>query len=57
MSAEEAALRYRQGFHFVNCGADIVAVTAWMSGEMTKLQSLLGDGKPVERTNAELKVH
>ena len=57
LSAEEAALRYRQGFHFVNCGADIVAVTAWMSGEMTKLQSLLCDGKPVERTNAELKVH
>jgi 4-hydroxy-2-oxoheptanedioate aldolase len=50
LSAEEAALRYRQGFHFVNCGADIVAVTAWMSNEMSKLRSLLGDTKLAEST-------
>lgn len=45
LSAEEAALRYKQGFHFVNCGADIVAVTTWMSNEMTKLRSLLSDSR------------
>ncbi|KAL4977471.1 Pyruvate/Phosphoenolpyruvate kinase-like domain-containing protein [Aspergillus desertorum] len=28
--AEEAARRWRQGFDFVNCGADIVALGAWM---------------------------
>ena len=39
--AEEAAGRYAQGFHFVNCGADVVAVTAWMSGEMGKLRGLV----------------
>jgi len=25
----------------MNCGADIVAITAWMSGEMAKLKELL----------------
>lgn len=34
-----AAQRYNQGFDFVNCGADIVAVTAWMSAEMAKLRA------------------
>jgi 4-hydroxy-2-oxoheptanedioate aldolase len=57
LSAEEAALRYRQGFHFVNCGADIVAVTAWMSGEMAKLNSLLDNYKPVESANEGPEVH
>ena len=57
LSAEEAALRYRQGFHFVNCGADIVAVTAWMSGEMTKLRSLLSNGRPEESTNGDCVMH
>lgn len=57
LSAEEAALRYRQGFHFVNCGADIVAVTAWMSGEMTKLRSLLSNGRPEESTNGDCIMH
>lgn len=36
-----AAQRSKQGFEFVNCGADIVAVTAWMSTEMAKLKDLL----------------
>lgn len=45
LSAEEAAARHKQGFHFVNCGADIVALTAWMSAEMTRLRSLLNDNK------------
>ncbi|KAH7324530.1 Pyruvate/Phosphoenolpyruvate kinase-like domain-containing protein [Stachybotrys elegans] len=40
LSAEIAAQRYEQGFHFVNCGADIVAVTAWMSTEMSRLKQL-----------------
>lgn len=43
LSAEEAAMRHRQGFHFVNCGADIVALTSWMSAEMTRLRSLLNE--------------
>lgn len=38
-----AAQRYKQGFHFVNCGADIVAVTAWMSTEMGMLKRLVQD--------------
>lgn len=36
-----ASEKYKQGFDFVNCGADIVAVTAWMSEEMTKLKRLV----------------
>lgn len=45
MGAEVAAQRYEQGFHFVNCGADIVAVTAWMSEEMGRLKSLVAKGR------------
>lgn len=51
LSAEEAAARYQQGFHFVNCGADIVAVTAWMSGEMARLRALVDSGKAEKRPN------
>lgn len=40
LSADVAAAKYKQGFHFVNCGADIIAITAWMSAEMEKLKSL-----------------
>lgn len=40
LGADVAAAKYKQGFHFVNCGADIVAITAWMSAEMEKLKSL-----------------
>lgn len=40
LSADVAAAKYKQGFHFVNCGADIVAIAAWMSAEMEKLKSL-----------------
>jgi 4-hydroxy-2-oxoheptanedioate aldolase len=53
LSAQEAALRYKQGFHFVNCGADIVAVTTWMSDEMAKLKHLLSGVKLVESTNGD----
>ncbi|KAK1657543.1 2-dehydro-3-deoxyglucarate aldolase [Colletotrichum godetiae] len=41
LSAEAAAAKFEQGFHFVNCGADIVAITAWMSREMAKLKGLV----------------
>lgn len=41
LGADVAAAKYKQGFHFVNCGADIVAITAWMSIEMEKLKSLV----------------
>ncbi|KAH8895555.1 2-dehydro-3-deoxyglucarate aldolase [Thozetella sp. PMI_491] len=40
LGAEAAAARYKQGFHFVNCGADISAITTWMANEMDKLKSL-----------------
>ncbi|KAL1872320.1 hypothetical protein VTK73DRAFT_1551 [Phialemonium thermophilum] len=42
LDAETAARRYKQGFHFVNCGADIVAITSWMSAEMAKAKTLAG---------------
>lgn len=42
LSAEDAAERARQGYDFVNCGADLVALTAWMGGEMAKLNRILG---------------
>jgi 4-hydroxy-2-oxoheptanedioate aldolase len=45
LNAETAAQRYQQGFHFMNCGADIVAITAWMSTEMAKFKGLLAAGK------------
>lgn len=41
LGADVAAAKYKQGFHFVNCGADIVAITAWMSAEMERLKSLV----------------
>lgn len=40
LTASEAAQKYNQGFDFVNCGADIVALTAWMTKEMSALKSL-----------------
>jgi len=40
-----AAEKYQEGFDFVNCGADIVAITDWMSKEMSRLKHLVqGDG-------------
>lgn len=53
LSASAAAQRYSQGFHFVNCGADIVAVTAWMSTEMGHLHRLLAETKTEEAEKAE----
>lgn len=41
LSAKAAADKYEAGFDFVNCGADIVALTAWMSSEMGALRALL----------------
>lgn len=45
LSADAAAAKYKQGFHFVNCGADSVAITAWMSSEMSRLEGLLSGTK------------
>jgi 2-keto-3-deoxy-L-rhamnonate aldolase RhmA len=56
LSAEAAAARVRQGFHFVNCGADIVAVTAWMTGEMDRLRKLLAPTNGHEAVNKGEKV-
>ncbi|KAH6691481.1 2-dehydro-3-deoxyglucarate aldolase [Plectosphaerella plurivora] len=57
LSAEAAAAKVKQGFHFVNCGADIVAVTAWMSGEMGKLKKLLApvNGQGVAASEQDVK--
>lgn len=51
LSAEAAAAKSQQGFHFVNCGADIVAVTAWMGAEMAKLKGLLLGHSPEGTVN------
>ncbi|KAL2865544.1 HpcH/HpaI aldolase family protein [Aspergillus lucknowensis] len=48
LGAEEAAKRWAQGFDFVNCGADIVAVTRWMGQEMKKLRVVMDNDKPKE---------
>ncbi|KAJ0272405.1 hypothetical protein COL940_010449 [Colletotrichum noveboracense] len=62
LSADVAAAKYKQGFHFVNCGADIVAIAAWMSIEMGKLKSLVSkkadEDKPkeVNGTNGDLDI-
>lgn len=50
LSADVAAAKYKQGFHFVNCGADIVAITAWMSAEMEKLKSLISMSTDEDKT-------
>lgn len=41
LSAEDAAQRAKMGFEFVNCGADIFAISSWMSSAMSKLKNLL----------------
>ncbi|KAJ3527948.1 hypothetical protein NM208_g10452 [Fusarium decemcellulare] len=53
-----AANKYKQGFHFVNCGADIVAVTAWMSNEMATLKQLVASSteKSPPKTNGVAQV-
>jgi 4-hydroxy-2-oxoheptanedioate aldolase len=38
---EIAAQRSKQGFHFMNCGADISAITVWMSNEMARMKTLM----------------
>lgn len=40
LTDETAAEKYQEGFDFVNCGADIVAITAWMSKEISGLKRL-----------------
>ncbi|KAF5558713.1 aldolase citrate lyase family [Fusarium phyllophilum] len=44
LDAAIAAQRYEQGFHFVNCGADIVALTSQMSAEIRKVKDLMKKG-------------
>ncbi|KAI8713075.1 HpcH-HpaI domain-containing protein [Fusarium sp. LHS14.1] len=40
LDAGTAAQKYKQGFHFVNCGADIVALTQSMSSEIERVREL-----------------
>ncbi|CAH0055924.1 unnamed protein product [Clonostachys solani] len=51
LSPEIAAQKYDQGFHFVNCGADIVAITAWMGTAMTTLGQLTSH--PIKASSGE----
>lgn len=44
LGAEDAARRVREGWQFVNCGADLIALTAWMGGEMRRLRELVEEG-------------
>ncbi|KAF2170579.1 hypothetical protein M409DRAFT_64265 [Zasmidium cellare ATCC 36951] len=41
LGAEDAARRVREGWEFVNCGADLVAITSWMGAEMGRLRGLV----------------
>jgi 4-hydroxy-2-oxoheptanedioate aldolase len=41
LSAQVAAQKSKEGFDFMNCGADIVALTTWMAKEMGDLNNLL----------------
>ncbi|KAJ3543340.1 hypothetical protein NM208_g3628 [Fusarium decemcellulare] len=40
LSADTATQKYKQGFHFVNCGADIVALTTSMSTDIQRVKEL-----------------
>lgn len=42
LSAEQATARAKKGWEFANCGADIVAVMAWMGSEMGKFKKMTG---------------
>jgi 4-hydroxy-2-oxoheptanedioate aldolase len=50
MSAGAAAQKYQEGWQFMNCGADILAVTAWMSNEMESMKAIVAkaEGKTEE---------
>jgi hypothetical protein len=41
LTVDAAAQKYQQGFHFVNCGADIVALTSSMSSEIQRVKTLV----------------
>ncbi|KPI42229.1 4-hydroxy-2-oxovalerate aldolase [Cyphellophora attinorum] len=45
LGADEAARRWEEGWDFVNCGADLVALAGWMGSEMGKLGRLVMEGK------------
>jgi 4-hydroxy-2-oxoheptanedioate aldolase len=47
LGAEEAARRWKQGWDFVNCGADLIALAGWMGAEMGKLGRLVKEGSDV----------
>lgn len=51
MSAEAAAQKYSEGWQFMNCGADIAAITGWMTKEMGAMKALIdkAEGKTVEQ--------
>jgi 4-hydroxy-2-oxoheptanedioate aldolase len=59
LSADEAAKRWKAGWDFVNCGADIVAIMAWMGIEMGRLKGMLAEkpdtNKIVEAANPMVK--
>jgi hypothetical protein len=40
------AVGYEEAFNFVDCGADVVALTSWMSVELIRLRSSLNRSTP-----------
>lgn len=45
MSAEDVATKFREGWEFLNCGADILALVAWTRSEVAKVAKLLETSK------------
>ncbi len=40
-----AAAKAKQGFNFMNCGADIMAISVWLGNEMSKMKTLMSEGQ------------
>ena len=38
-----AAQKVKEGYHFVNCGEDTIALTSWFTDEMTKLRKAIAE--------------
>lgn len=52
-----AAQRYQQGFHIVNCGADIVTLTSSISAEVQMVKNLTTELAPTEINSGHSGVH
>lgn len=43
MSAGAAAEKYAEGWQFMNCGADVVAISQWMGNEMEEMKRVIAE--------------